>query len=289
MVNCHKDFLRFNEALNLSDVWFNRLKSAKRGIEKQLRRYFDPLPGFNIKWLRSQGSKKLGTLIRRQTGTVDFDYGVYFYPKPPGTADELIDLVYEALYGLRTFTEPEIKSKCIQVTYADRARIHFDVPIYYLTNDSGDLGPRLATQRGWMKSSPYQFERWYSEHYNPQMTRIVRYLKAWSAHQSTLAQMPKGVALTVLAATHHRAHERDDVSLVETLASIQRALTAKWHCVMPIEPHDNLLRKCAGENKAIFLSQLNAFITDGNRALRTSRRPTARSLWRTHLGSYFPK
>ena len=162
MANCHKEFLQFDQDLNLSESWFNRLKSAQRSIEKQLRRCFDPLPGFKIRRVRSQGSKKLATLIRKKNGTVDFDYGVYFHPKPKVSAAKMMAMVYEALYGLRTFTEPKKKRNCIQVTYSETSKIHFDVPIYFLTSLTGDLKPHLATRRGWMASSPYLFEKWYS-------------------------------------------------------------------------------------------------------------------------------
>ncbi|MBU1820741.1 MAG: hypothetical protein KKG00_04410 [Bacteroidetes bacterium] len=92
------EFLRFNQDLNLSQSWFNRLKNAQQSIEKQLRSYFDPLPGFKIRWVRSQGSKKLTPLIRKKSGTVASDYGVYFYPKPKISAVKIINMVYEALY-----------------------------------------------------------------------------------------------------------------------------------------------------------------------------------------------
>ena len=287
MANCHNEFVAFNGKLNLSRSWFNRLKSAKSAIEKQLHRYFDPLPGLAIKRIRSQGSKKLATLIRRQNGTVDFDYGIYFYPKPKVSAAALIDQVYQALYGLRTFIEPQIKRNCIQVTYSEKPKIHFDVPIYYLKSLAGDLVPRLATKRGWVVSNPAQFEKWYSVRFTPQLTRIVRYVKAWSHNQSPLAEMPKGVALTVLVATHYFKHERDDVSLVQTLIAVEVALTEYWTCRMPDEPFDNLLRRCCGTDKKIFLSCLDALITDGQRALNSKRKETGLSIWHRHLGPYF--
>ena len=147
------------------------------------------------------------------------------------------------MYGLRTFKELEIKRKCVQVTYSEESKIHIDVPIYCLTNVSVDLQSYLATGRGWTASSPCRFERWYSERYTAQLTWIVRYVKAWADNQSQLAEMLKGVALTVLVAIHYRKHERDDISLVQTLMAIEAAQAEQWHYKMPIEPFDNLLRK----------------------------------------------
>lgn len=158
MATCHDAFLRFNANLDLSKSWFDRLKGAKRSIEKQLHDYFDQRPGFAIYRIRSQGSKKVFTLIRKQNDTVDFDCGVYFFPKPKVSAAKLMEAVYMALYGLRTTTEPLLKRNCVQVTYTADSRIHFDVPIYYLTRLSGDLDPYLATKGGWIRSSPYRFD-----------------------------------------------------------------------------------------------------------------------------------
>lgn len=111
---------------------------------------------------------------------------------------------------------------------------------------------------------PHRFEKWYSDRYTAQLTRIVRCVKAWADKQSQLVEMPKGVALTVLAATHYCKHERDDVSLVQTLMAIETILAEQWHCKMPVEPFDNLLRKCKGKNKHVFQTQIGAFIKEGN-------------------------
>lgn len=287
MADCHKAFLQFNDNLNLSTTWFNRLKSAQRSIKKQLHDYFDELPGFSINRIRSQGSKKLFTLIRKQSGTVDFDCGIYFFPKPTVSASELMQFVYRALYGLRTTTEPELKDNCVQVTYADGSRIHVDVPIYYLTRLSGELNPYLATQHGWVRSSPYEFDKWYEQRRTKQLTRIIRYLKAWCDNQGVYGKMPKGVALTVLAATYYCQHQRDDVSFMQTLTNMQQALTAKWQCKMPVAPYDNLLKSLSGADKKVFLSRLDALITQGQQAITTTRKLTALSIWKKQFGLYF--
>lgn len=101
--------------------------------------------------------------------------------------------------------------------------------------------------------------------------------------------MPKGVALTVLAASAYCPHERDDVSFVQTLTQIHLTLQKQWHCTMPVEPFDNLLRNCTGTNKKAFLERLSHLLIDSNRALKTSRKQMALTLWKAHLGRYFAK
>lgn len=289
MSNCHKQFMGYNNSLDIPRTTFDRLKVAKTGVEKQLRKYFSKIEGYNIKCFKVQGSKSINTMIRKRNDTVDIDFGVYFQPKPVHSPATVIKKVYDALYELRTKYAPIRKRKCVRVEYRAESKIHIDVPIFYLERLSGERNPHIATPTGWIPSDTTEFERWYKEKRkrNAQLTRLIRYLKGWASHQK--CDMPKGVAITVLAATYQEKNIRDDVAFLETLKNIRAALKKEYVCIMPAKPGDDLLRKVNSISKQKdFFECIDAIIKDGEAAIKTPKKLNALKLWRKHLGIFFP-
>lgn len=290
MSNCHSYFVRYRTNLDIPPTTFNRLKTAQTGVERQLKKYFKDREGYTVKDFKVQGSKSLRTMIRKQNDTVDIDFGIYFYPKPDVMPATLMKKVHDAVYELQTLYGPRHLNKCIRVQYIERSKIHMDIPVFYYEQLRGDRNPHMATKEGWIRSDTTEFEKWYNErkHRNPQLRHIVRYLKGWATTQAI--EMPKGVALTVLAATHHVQDSRDDISLLSTLKEIRYALEREFYCEMPAEPRDDLLRKMKSEKKQLsFFKRLDAIIADGEKAIKSSRNKEAIGLWGRHLGKHFPK
>lgn len=292
MANCHQQFITYRSNLDIPRTTFDRLKTAQYGVEKQLRKYFDKREGYNVKGFKVQGSKSISTMIRKQGDTVDIDFGIYFYPKPNVQPGTLIERVYDALYDLRTTYAPTRKNKCVRVVYREESKIHIDVPIFYLEQLRGERNPQLATRNGWVSSDATEFEVWYKENKgsrNVQLTHIIRYLKGWATHYGQEFEMPKGVAMTVLAAIHHEKQSRDDIAFLETIISIRQTLKKDFSCKMPVKPHDDLLRNInTSPKRQAFLRLLDALIEDGEIAVKTTSKEKAVQLWRKHLGKYFP-
>ena len=289
MSNCHKQFMGYNNNLDIPRTTFDRLIGARVVVENQLKKYFSKIEGYNIKGFKVQGSKSSKTMIRKRNDTVDIDFGVYFYPKPVHSPATVIKKVYDALHELRTKYAPTRKNKCVRVEYRAESKIHIDVPIFYLEKLSGERNPHIATPTGWIQSDTTQFERWYKERKkrNPQLRRLIRYLKGWASHQK--CDMPKGVAITVLAATYQEKHLRDDVAFLETLKNIRAALKKEYVCKMPAKPGDDLLRKVNSISKQKdFFECIDLVIKDGEAAIKTPKKLHALKLWRKHLGIFFP-
>ncbi len=289
MSNCHKQFMGYNKSLDIPRTTFDRLKIAKTGVENQLKKYFKKIEGYNIKCFKVQGSKSINTMIRKRNDTVDIDFGVYFHPKPVHSPATVIKKVYEALYELRTKYAPIRKRKCVRVEYRAESKIHIDVPVFYLEKLSGERNPHIATPTGWLQSDTTEFERWYKEKRkrNAQLTRLIRYLKGWASHQK--CEMPKGVAMTVLAATYQEKSVRDDVAFLETLKNIRVALKEEYACKIPAKPGDDLLRKVNSISKQRdFFERIDAIIKDGEAAIKTPKKTHALKLWSKHLGIFFP-
>ncbi len=288
MANCHEQLLLFNQGLNISKTTRTSLASANRAVREHLKKQCAE-KSYPFKRFKVQGSKQLGTLIRKHGEECDIDIGVCFYPKPNITPEALMKAVHRFFAnGHSTQTQPELKKKCVRVLYA--RRIHIDLPIYYLEKPTGKGQAYLATRQGWAKNDPREFEDWFKEQGRKEITqlvRLVRYLKAWCNHIAGDRRMPQGVALTVLAGTVFKPDARDDIALLTTLTGLSEVLSQKWSCLMPVYPHDELLRRISKADQVHFMQQLSLFIVDAQRAIKTPKSVDAFTLWKKHLGRHF--
>lgn len=191
MANCHAQLLAFNHALNISKTTRSSLASANRAVREHLKKQCVE-KGYPFRRFKVQGSKQLGTLIRKHGEECDIDIGVCFYPKPEITPEALMKVVHRFFAnGHSTQTQPELKKKCVRVLYAQR--IHIDLPIYYLEKPTGIGNAYLATRQGWVKNDPREFEdrvRQVGGKDIAQQIRLVRYLKAWCHHIGVDRRMP---------------------------------------------------------------------------------------------------
>ena len=289
MANCHKQFLEFDGALNISPTMRKRLGAANKTVRQHIRKLCAE-KGYPLRRIKVQGSKQFGTLIRKRGEESDIDIGVYFYPKPDIKPQSLMKAIHTIFAnGHRSQTQPEHKKKCVRIPYA--SGFHIDLPIYYLKGLRGKGKSYLATTRnGWIKSDPREFEDWFQEKKGidkAQLVRIVRYLKAWCHHIAGDRRVPQGVALTTMAGMFYVSMPRDDEALLHILKGVSKKLSRKWSCKMPIVPKDELLDKFSKADREYFLQQIKLFISDAQNALETRSIKHACTIWRTHLGRHF--
>jgi hypothetical protein len=219
----------------------------------------------------------------------DIDDGVYFIGVENRIERKSIqtyhDWIYEAVKG-HTSKDPIDKNSCVRVIFTDGHNI--DLPIYYKQGDTPELAHR---ERGWIDSDPKKFTEWFNSKadLNEQLRRVVRYLKAWKDYREFCknTSFPSGLVLTILAATHFHANDRDDLSLKETLIKIEAALSVQFVCNRPTVPEgENLLAKY--RNKEYFLAQLRNFINDAKKAVEENNQKKSCELWQIHLGDRLP-
>ena len=289
MANCHPLFTTFNtDKLKLTGTKKDRMCTSRDDLHERIENHFaEKHPEYEPRF-RTQGSYKMGTVIRTEDDTCDMDYGVYFFPKPKETATTMQKWVLEAVEGA-TSTPPVHKKKCVRVIY--KGDYHIDLPVYYRDSSEGDGSPYLAVKdEGWFGSDPKKFWEWYQDKKagKPQVTRLIRFQKAWSDHKRKSLRMPKGVALTVLCTKHHVLDDRDDKALYYTLKAIQDELKSSFTCVMPVTPNDDLLVRFTSKQQQDFLAELDAFVDDAKKAINEPNQRKASKLWQKHLGDRFP-
>ena len=221
----------------------------------------------------------------------DVDDGIYFEGDKSvvarNTPTTYHSWVYDAVKG-HTDTEPIDKNTCIRTLFSDGHNI--DQPIYY---KKGDI-PELAHKKdGWIESDPKAFIEWFNEkaEKEPQLRRLVRYGKGWRDNRefkNESSPMPSGLVISILFTENAVSRkDREDISLKETLISMQSTLNYEFACYRPTTPKgENLLKNYS--HKDYFMKCLSDFIDDAKKALPEKNFRKATELWRKHLSERFP-
>jgi len=287
MANCNDLFKKFQEEISIPAKKKERMMTSKKGLRDRIRKDFkEKHPGYSPKFY-VQGSDKMKTPIRTKDDICDLDDGVYFMREPDVTATTLQQWVKDAVNGY-TDTEPEHRKKCIRNIFTSDYEI--DMPVYYKVD--GKEYQLAVKDNGFEDSDPKAMVDWFNarKDKNGMLVNNVKDLKAWCDHKRN--KMPSGIAMTILAANAKAKivyNEREDITLRDTLKEIKKALDSKFECVVPVTPKDDLFANYTSERKNNFLTALNEFIEDADKALKEPNQLRASKLWRKHLGERFPE
>jgi hypothetical protein len=227
------------------------------------------------------------TGIRTKDDICDLDDGIYFFRKPDVSATTLQTWVWKAVNGY-TSTTPEHRKKCIRSIFAGDYEI--DHPIYYKIDGQNY---RLAIKNnGFEDSDPKEMVDWFNKQKDGdgKLIRQVKYQKAWCDNKRN--KMPNGLAMTILASKAKAKivlNSRDDITLKDILKEIKKALDIKFECIVPAVPYDDLFADYDEARKKNFMTALENFIADAEKALREDNQLTASKLWKKHLGDRFPE
>lgn len=284
MANLNYIFRQFNDELSVTDSKKSKMINSREHLREKIRKSFEQnhksySPKFYI-----QGSYKLKTLIRTKDDTCDLDDGVYFSSNPDNVAGTTLQKwVKDAVEGTTDAT-PTHKKKCVRVDY--KAGYNIDLPVMVF-DENIDNHPLLAVKNSdFQVDDPKEFVDYFKDNKTDQMVRIIKYLKAWCDHKR--AEMPCGLAMTVLSLKYFQGNDRDDVALKYILIEIEKHLKKDFKCIMPTTPKDNLFADYSEEKKKNFMDNLSSFIEDAKKAIEEPNHLKASKLWRKHLGERFP-
>lgn len=302
MANCHNLFTEFNSTIRLKDSKRKSLKKSRKSLRDKIRKYFDEEKKDEIKpKFAGQGSFALDTIVEPIPEEVeengekktllyyDIDDGVYFIGdiKERKGVQTYHNWIVDAIDG-HTNTPPIDKNTCVRTVFADGH--HIDMPIYF--KEEGKT-PELAHKaKSWIESDPKAFQDWFEGKVKdkPQLRRIVRYLKGWSNYRETQNKnkpMVSGFILTILAAKHYLANERDDIAFKETLVLIKSKLDSSFTCYRPTVPtNEDLLANYGHQD--YFIDCLQKLIDSATLALKEPNQKKSCEHWQKHFGDRFP-
>jgi hypothetical protein len=288
--NCNLEFLDFNINLNITKTKKRKLQKARKSIQDKIRAYFNDQPKFTLPKFSTQGSSKIGTMIRTTSDQCDYDVGIYFFSKPTKTFKTIQNHVKKALTG-HTKSKISLLNKCVRANYS--GDFHIDMPIYYtLDQKTFYLGSK---SEDWVICDSKLFKDWVeAETKNkPQVIRIIRYLKAWSNYYSYRygRKTPSGLAFTIWTIKYYEGHERDDVAFINSTTRILEYLNnnwkSDWQCKMPVAPEDNVLEKFNKSQRENLLKAFKELVEQGILALFSNNKSDAIVIWKKQFGKRF--
>lgn len=308
MSDCHLLFINFNDCVTLNESRIKSLKRSRKRIRDRIRDYFrENKPNQKIPKFWGQGSFEMNISVNpigrkvtvdgneKTLYKYDVDDGVYF---KDGEANRRYiqtyhDWIYDAVDD-HTDEDSIDKNTCVRVVFHDGHNI--DLPIYFLDDSDDEAVPELAHKaKGWVESDPREFVIWFNDKAKgqPQLSRIVRYLKAWCDYQnysSGTNKMPSGLIMTIWAAKNIAySTDRDDRALRDTLQAIFDLVdtSATYRCERPTTPEgEDLLTNYS--YKDYFKERLSAFLESAKQACNETNQKEACLKWQKHLGSRFP-
>ncbi|WP_276483774.1 cyclic GMP-AMP synthase DncV-like nucleotidyltransferase [Paraflavitalea pollutisoli] len=317
MAHLHETFKQYNQVIRLSDEKRDELIRSRNELRARissrhkLHQNTAQKPYEELEF-QSQGSFEMDTIIAPENDDYDLDDGVYFIGKLPASQRPAPTVFHKAIIdaigNYDSSKEVIDKDTCVRVI--EKKGFHIDLPIYYAGNKEC---PDLAVKsKGWILSNPIEFIAWFEEKAQSgfkkgflyeaklfseyerwlgdvrkndvQIRRIVRYLKAWGDLRRE--EMPCGLVMTILVANNYYPHDRDDISLKETLVLIESALRKDFKCLRPTSPQgEDLL--ASYNNKEAFMRYLQYFIDNAKKALTEEDHTIACEHWRKSLGKRF--
>ncbi|MCD0475251.1 hypothetical protein LPB87_12680 [Flavobacterium sp. EDS] len=286
MANCHNLFGGFNTEISLTSNKKTKMDASKNGIRERIRKYFKENHSEYIPKFYIQGSYKMKTGIRTKDDICDLDDGVYFFRTPDVTATTLQNWIWDAVNGY-TSTPPEHRKKCIRNIFSGDYEI--DIPVYYKV--SGKEYQLAVKNNGWEDSDSKALIDWFNDNKdaNGKIVKAIKELKAWCDYKRN--KMPSGLAMTILAINAKNKivlNDRDDILLTDILREIKKTLAPKFECIVPVTPNDDLFADYDETRERNFLTNLDAFLSDAEAALKEQNQLKASRLWQKHLGNRFP-
>lgn len=197
----------------------------KANRDRLIGRLPDQIAGLTIgeSSFRPQGSSATQTIIQTRftEEEYDIDDGLVLWRhqlvKRDGTeltADEMKQIVREALKDDRFSKQPRICSNCVRVFYADtdEEKHHIDFPVYRgWEKENGDSHRELAGESGWTPSDPTQVNVWFedliksrnatTDGWGTQLRQLIQLTKRFCrSRPDTEWDRPNGMKLTMLVA-----------------------------------------------------------------------------------------
>ena len=293
MADLHSEFGTFHEKVALSPSKKASLRTSRDAIRDRIRKHFIEVLEVDPPKFHAQGSFVMVTTTNPLDGEFDIDDGVYLqhldphdssrWPTPETVHGWIIDAIDD-----HTDEKPIDKRTCVRVQYA--GQYHVDLPSYAKLNAEYMLAVKGDT--GWHHSDPKAITEWFKKQVKQrgeQLRRVARYLKAWTDYQSgKRGKMPNSLIMTILASDCFCSDARDDVSLANTAAAIQRAVTPVFCVRNPTDTSEEITRRLTDEQKSRFQTAIAVLAADGASAVAEKRRKKASSLWQGQLGDRFP-
>ncbi len=292
MANLDNAFKDFDGKIKLSQSKKDDIFRRREAVRNKIRDYFKNTLKQNQPKFKTQGSFVMNTAINPLSDEeVDIDDGIYFKhfsfdEKDEYTPKEMHKIIINAVNG-HTQTPPQDKTSCVRVIYAHE--FHVDLPMYIMDDKNNHAYLAEAKSNEWILSDSKEFKDWFFKNrQDEQISRIVRYLKAWRDKQSL--NNFASIALTILTVKNFQSNARDDMALLNTVSQIIYFLkNNNYQIKKPVSPYEDLWEHLSSAEKLDLVKDLESLFTYLNKALENESEKKASIMMQEQFGDRFPK
>lgn len=226
---------------NKKDLNIQRLKDGLKEYNEENK------TSYSIKEICVQGSVAMSTVVQNEDDDYDIDVAVVFDKSALGDkgAQATRNMVANALKRkTKQFnTEPEVKTSCVRVKYADG--YHIDFAVYRRTYDEeNDCWIYEHAGTDWTERELKGLSEWFSTQNNNsdgKLRKIVRLSKMFCKSRKSWKNMPSGLLQTVLCDEKlQESYERIDELFYYTMKKIVDRLETNTSVTAPVDDGRNL-------------------------------------------------
>lgn len=218
-----------------------------------------------------QGSVATSTVIQNEENDYDIDVAIVFDKENLGNKgpSSTRNMVADAL-GRKTKqfnTEPEVKTSCVRIKYADGYHIDFAVYRRYYDYDKEEYIYEHAGS-DWTIRELRGLTNWFdleNNNSNGNLRKVVRLSKMFCKSRESWKNMPSGLNQTVLCDEQLSNYDRIDELFYFTMKNIVDRLDNNTTVLAPVDNHRNLtLRKSDIDKMVKWKNRLKSKIGDLN-------------------------
>lgn len=175
-----------------------------------------------------QGSVAMSTVVQNEDNDYDIDVAIVFDKSnlPDGTTATKNIVVNALKKKCGQFNvEPEAKTNCVRIVYAEN--YHIDFAIYRRYEDeNGDIKYDHCGSQ-WRERDPRAITKWFldqNKEKDYKLREIVRFMKMFSKSRTGWVNMPAGLIQSVLADEKFESYDRIDERFYYTMVAIRDRL-----------------------------------------------------------------
>lgn len=193
-----------------------------------------------------QGSVAMSTVIQNDSNDYDIDVAIVFEKgKIPEGTTATKNMVVDALKRkTKQFkVEPEAKTNCIRIVYAEG--YHVDFAIYRRYKD-GDVYKYEHCGSEWRERDPRSITKWFFDQNKEKeykLREVIRLLKMFSKSRDGWVNMPGGLIQSVLCDEcdeQFQSYERLDERFYYIIEAIKNRLALNKDVFDPVDPNKSL-------------------------------------------------
>lgn len=175
-----------------------------------------------------QGSVAMSTVTQNESKDYDIDVAIVFEKDniPEGTTATKNVIVNALKKKCKQFnTEPESKTNCVRIVYAEGYHIDFAIYRRYKDDDNNYKYEHCGSE--WRARDPRSITQWFlnqNKEKDYKLREVVRLLKMFSKSRDGWKNMPGGLILSVLADEQYQSYDGIDERFYYSIEAIKDRL-----------------------------------------------------------------